>query len=379
MLSLDKNLLFKISKKFIISRTLIMSIFVVISLYFNVSLYSIFYKYDVIHYLEIAQNGYSADYLYAFFPLFPLIMSIFNVFKIPILGTIVLNIFISFLSTILLYKISTNVLKNNEEVTDKILSVWLFSPIALFTVLPYTESIFIFLSLLAFYLYKTKSKPILFGLLLGLTVCTRNVGCIYFFVYFIFLFIEFLKEKKKDIKSNLFLYGLKSYIPATIISCLYPFYLYIKAGNWKLFVDVQYTYWEKIKGNFLTMINQNIKLLQGHSLPDSSSYIAIVLDTIIILSVIVILIYFIINSFLYKKCESLDLITIIIATFIICSSTMKLGNDTSASCSLYRYLLGMYPSYLLINEKTKTNLIKYIFVFYLIIATFAFSIGMFLC
>ena len=54
---------------------------------------------------------------------------------------------------------------------------------------------------------------------------------------------------------------LITYIPATIISCIYPIYLYFKTGNPLYFVDVQFEYWGKIATNIFTVFFKAGKII----------------------------------------------------------------------------------------------------------------------
>lgn len=106
--------------------------------------------YDVLHYINIAKNGYTSDLLYAFFPLFPLTIKLFH-FIIPSYKICVLllgNIF-SFLSVLVLY----NLIKDYKNKFLIIIS-FIFSPILIFTSIGYTESLYLLLTILSFYLYK---------------------------------------------------------------------------------------------------------------------------------------------------------------------------------------------------------------------------------
>ena len=87
------------------------------------------------------------------------------------------------------------------------------------------------------------------GLVLGLGVSCRSITSILFFILFIFMIIK--KEKVKNI--------LLTYVPATIISCLYPIYLQIKTNHWDTFITVQYEYWDAEKSNLFRTIYLDIK------------------------------------------------------------------------------------------------------------------------
>ena len=124
---------------------------------------------DCKHYIDIAYNGYAEDYLYAFFPLVPILIRLIGVF-----GVIVLNQILSIVIAYMFLDISKNMLNNKNAIFTA--RLWLWSPIAVTTVVCYTEALFVFLTLFSFYLYKNKKYYIVLGISLGLSVMCRNTG-----------------------------------------------------------------------------------------------------------------------------------------------------------------------------------------------------------
>lgn len=283
--------------------------------------------FDNIHYLNIANYGYVFEYLYAFFPLTPLLIRYFG--KV---GFLLLNQLFVFGGSYLLYLLSRDVFKKENPFYASIL--FLISPLAVFTCMFYSEALFIFLTILAFYLYKTKKSYLGLGITLGLSVCTRSLGSMLFFALFIFMFIDFIKKKEK------FKNILITYIPATIISCLYPIFLYFKTGNPLYFVDVQFEYWGKINTNIFTVFIDAAKLIF------SEFYILIFLDYLLILGLFIFIITYIIRH--RKDKEYWELFTYFIFTLVAISSTIK--KDASTIASFYRYIFCCFPLYLMIKK-----------------------------
>jgi Gpi18-like mannosyltransferase len=157
------------------------------------------------HYLLMAQFGYNIPTIgvkaLAFLPLFPfLIFLTNNLINNYYLSAIFLNIIFSTLSIFLLYKI----VKKEFDYKVAYLTVFLFLifPTTFFILMPYTESLFILLSLAAFYLLE-KNKigwAAVLGILLSLTRLLGLVICIPIFLHIV--------ENYKLTKKSLYLLAL---------------------------------------------------------------------------------------------------------------------------------------------------------------------------
>lgn len=364
-----------INTHFILSKALILIILIFSSYIMDTNISDTLQYYDAEHYIDIALTGYTENYLYAFFPLFPLILKVIISLGIsPILGGVIINVLFSYLSTILISKISTDIYKNDDNLNKNILLIWFYSPISLFITILYTESIFILLSLATFYYYKSKKNYILCGILLGLSVCSRSLASITFFVLFFFFVIEIIKYK--DNRKTNFINLLKMYIPATIISCLYPLYLYIKTGNWKYFADVQFSHWSRVPSTPLSMFKEDIYLILNGEIGTQFTGILNMFLLVIVLFALSLMCFNVLKN---KEFYKLDLLLIIL--FIILASTisMRYDGNAPASCSLYRYIYSAFPLYLLGNKDTLFKGIKIVFMISLFISTFSYGFNIFLC
>ena len=107
----------------------------------------LFQMMDCENYITIAKNGYIENKLYAFFPLIPILIKIFGVY-----GCIIINNISVLLSSIMLEKIWNK----NAAI------LFLLSPIQIYCFIPYTESIFILLTLLCYY-FCTKTSYIIYN------------------------------------------------------------------------------------------------------------------------------------------------------------------------------------------------------------------------
>ena len=348
---MNKN---ELRKKFIYSRIIILSIFIFVGS-INYSFCDLFQLFDVEHYFNIALNGYVSDYLYAFFPFFPLIIRVFSVISTNTLFLIIsiclLNNIATYITSIYLYKLIEIYCPNNKNL---IYSIWLYSPVAFFTVIPYTEALFLLFTVISFYLYKEKKNYFVMGILIGLSVATRNVGSILFFTIFIGMVIK--REK--------FINIIKTYIPATIISCLYPAYLYIHTGQWNRFMTIQSEQWGRVNSNFFTLIATDLNKLIH------SDFIIIKLVIVIILTMLIFMFVLVITNIIKlikKDCNSdFELILYLLLSFIaICSSMRSKNVPTPSSVSMHRYVAGAFSIYLLLPKNQK--ILRYIYKFSLFV------------
>jgi len=256
-------------------------------------------------------------------------MSFFNMLGIPVLGTMCFNTILAFGAAILLY-----------ELTDDVKSAICFicSPIAIFTFITYTESLFVFFTLLILFLYR-KEKYLAAGIALGIGVCCRHMTAMLFFSIFVVMFIKWVK-KEISIKPI-----LQMYIPATILSLAYPIYLHFAFGDWNVFMDSQFMYWAKISSNMVSSIMMDIQYLSE----DVSIVQKIqVLYQFILLMLMAMLIVFSINKVRKTKNE-LDIICIIYLVFSIIAiySSIRGIEMSPPSSSYYRYFYACVPVYIL--------------------------------
>lgn len=344
-----KNNLKKILICFLLSR-LVLIIFLIIK-----GDLSIFELYDATHYIEMARSGYSSPFLYAFFPLYPILIK-FVTLLIPsyqISGALISNI-CSFLSLLIL----DDMTKDKEKFWYIICFV--FSPILAYTSIVYTESLFMLLTLLGYYLYK-KNKYILSAIVVGLSILTRNSGIILWGAIGLDMLYRLFITKDKTIKfKNILFFGLIS----LLIGMIYPTYLYIKTGNFLEFASVQYEYWSRESGYFIDNIYKDIKVLIRNPKTRYTNIVTFVQNWgsfffTMILSI---------KIFKKDKAASIYMLVSLIAF----TSTYRDINvwEPLASISLFRYVLNLFPIYLYIFDNKKESINK------LILITF-FSLSIF--
>ena len=314
--------------------------------------YSIFEFFDSQHYLKMAEFGYVEPKLYAFFPLYPILIKIFTLI-IPsyhISGFIISNI-VSFLSTLILHSMTKE--KNNFW----IIMCFIFTPILGYTSLVYTESLFIFLTLLGYYLYK-KDKYILSSLVVGLSILTRNSGIILWGAIGLDMLYRFFSKKDKPIKfKDILLFGVIS----LAIGMIYPTYLYIETGDFLKFASVQTDYWYRSSGTPIHNFLSDLIVLKrgGPELPMN----------IIIFSQnwISFIFAFIIGIKIFKKDKTASIYTIVsLIAFTITFRNVEYWRPL-ASISLFRYVLGLFPLYLYLSTNKKESVTKIIYLIFLLL------------
>lgn len=316
-------------------------------------------QYDGQHYYDIATKGYVNDSQYAFFPLFPLVIRFFDLFGVAIIGTVVFNNLLTLITAYLLYIVASMEMHKDNMVSLYIALIWIFSPTAIATNILYSEALFVFLSIFTFFLYNRK----LFfysGITLGLSVACRSLGSLLFFSFLLVMIIDLLKKKDTHIIPNI----IKMYIPATLISLLYPVFLYFKVGNWHYFVDVQYIFWGRIKTNLFESILRDVSNISDLHILFFYTYVSLIICVYIVFMAI-------------KNKENLVLIVYLLLTIITIFSTSR-EIDSLSSASFYRYIFGCGSVYLLLNQRINFKIIIILTAFMSIFAFFIFSKGAFL-
>lgn len=306
--------------------------------------FSFFSFYDAEHFISIAKNGYSSELLFAFFPLFPLLIRTLH-FIIPSYETssLILSNSFSFLSIITLYYLVKDDTRKNT-----IIFAFIFSPILVFNMIGYTESLYLFLTLLSFYLYK-KKKYLFCGIALGLSMLTRNTGIILLGVIGLHMLYKIYKKEIK-IKDLLLLS-----IPAFSIGFLYSIYLLIYTNDFFKYITVQYTEWGRDKSNLFIIIIRDIKFLISNF---NNSYLLIFLENWI---------FFFLGLFVALKNLKKEFVLslYLLISLLLISTTCRVETwITLSSISFFRYVFGLFPIYLLpfVDECKHSKLLVYLYI-----------------
>lgn len=157
-----------------------------------------FGNFDGVHYLKIAQEGYLANYSQAFFPLYPLLISVLNFFPKNLLldtrvfvdpsffytGILVSNIFF-FFALVFLYKLFS--LDWDKKTVIRSMFLLLCFPTSYYFGSIYTESLFLFAVVGSLY-FARKENFLLAGVFALLGSATKIVGVVLLPVLLIELF-----------------------------------------------------------------------------------------------------------------------------------------------------------------------------------------------
>lgn len=127
------------------------------------------------------------------------------------------------------------------------------------------------------------------------------------------------------------------FVPATLISCMYPLFLYSKLGNWHYFIDVQYEYWDRAKSNFVVIVLKDFQMATVNPITFIFTYISLVICIYIIYQAI-------------REGGNHDLILYAIFSFLAIYTTYRVSDYNLPSTSFYRYFYGLFPIYLLTNK-----------------------------
>ena len=197
-----------------------------------------FGNFDGVHYLKIAQNGYTAMFSEAFFPLYPLLIKFFNflpknpgldkvVFVDPsyfLTGLFLSNLF--FLAGLILFYALIKK-QFSQKIARTVIILLLIFPTSFYFGSIYTESLFFLLSTI-FLFSLVKKKYLLASLFLGLVSAVKVIGILWLVVFVINLF----KAKKIG---KLFLY-----LPICFSGLIsYMFFLGKKVGDPLFFLTAQ--------------------------------------------------------------------------------------------------------------------------------------------
>lgn len=260
-----------------------------------------FGNFDGVHYLRIAQNGYIADNSQAFFPLYPLLIKIFNFFpKNPVLDTrvfvdssyfytgFILSNFFYLLAIYFLYNLYS--LDFDKKISWNSILLFVFFPTSFFFGAVYTESLFLLIVVLSFYFIRKKNF-LYAGIFAFLASATKILGLLLVPV----LFWE-IYQNKPNIK--LFYLNLKDWfglLLAPMGTFLYMLYLNINFHNPLYFLSAQPGFGAERSAMPTVLLPQVIfrylKILINVP-PNSYSFWVAVLEIVATLSVLILLVYY---------------------------------------------------------------------------------------
>jgi hypothetical protein len=211
------------------SRGLIVAVALVLAVVQHRTLTNMASNWDVQHLSKLADGGYFADpngTLMAFFPGLPVIFWLFNQLGVPVAITgVVLSMVCSAPAAAALYRLGG----------PWAAVAWLFAPTAVFTVVPYTESLF---CAAAFWAWeRARSDRWLVAAALTAAACTLRVSGLFLIVALLVMIITDRKPVAVKLRrATLMLFPLS-------VIMTFATYLYVLTGSWTAWYRAQATGW----------------------------------------------------------------------------------------------------------------------------------------
>lgn len=230
----------------------------------SLSLESIWLRWDAQHYLRIAKDWYiggarETEIFIVFYPLYPIVVRVLSMLTGTVFSSAIIlsNLFLV-IGCFYMYKLFS--FEYDEKTAANGMKYLLFFPVSFFLCAPFTESLFIMLSVMMFY-YLRKEKWFLSAVIGMLAGLTRFHGILLLIPFLIEFFVQNdviknLYEKKVKIVLNDI---LKKGIFAFIIPMGFGLYLLLNkvvTGDW-----FKFSYWQDIHWS------QGFKIFFNGSIP----------------------------------------------------------------------------------------------------------------
>ena len=211
------------------SRGLIVAVALLLAVVQHRTLTNMVSNWDVEHFSKLATGGYFADpngTLMAFFPGLPVIFSLFNQLGMPVAITgVVLSTVCSAIAAAALYRLGG----------QWAAVAWLFAPTAVFTMVPYTESLF---CAAAFWAWeRARSDRWLAAAVLTAVACTVRVSGLFLIGALLVMIITDRKSAAAKLRRAALML-----IPASVIIA-FATYLYVLTGSWTAWYRAQTNGW----------------------------------------------------------------------------------------------------------------------------------------
>jgi hypothetical protein len=211
------------------SRGLILAVALLLAVVQHRTLSNMVTNWDVQHFARLAAGGYFAEpdgTLMAFFPGWPLILSLFGQLGVPVaISGVILSTACSAVAAAALYRLGGRWAAVG----------WLFAPTAVFTMVPYTESLF---CAVAFWAWeRARSDRWLVAVTLTAVACTVRVSGL--FLIGALLVMILTSDNPTGVKLRRVALML---IPASVIM-VFASYLFALTGSWTAWYHAQTTGW----------------------------------------------------------------------------------------------------------------------------------------
>mgnify|MGYP001607276427 CR=1 FL=1 len=212
-----------------------------------------FANFDGVHYLTIAQKGYAAQFTQVFFPVYPLIVSLITLltpFKNLIVSGLLLSNILFLFALILFWKLLA--LDYSKDTIQWTIIFLLSFPASFFFGALYTESLFLFLVFLSFYLVRKKNWW-LAGIVGGIASGVKFVGI---FLLPALLWEWWQQKKILHSPSSIFHSPVLYLVPLGLIS--YMIYLQLQFRDWLYFWHAQPVFGAERTGGSIVLLPQVI-------------------------------------------------------------------------------------------------------------------------
>lgn len=236
-----------------------------------------FYKWDSIHYVKIAMEGYQNDYQFVFYPLYPWLLS-YTSYIIRQLNTyylqlqwittlssqeliIIIGLLVNFICFIMSYYILKNIMLQlgyKQSYINIVCQCYALNPASIFYTTIYTESLYTMVSWLGFLLYLTKHYKIYSVVPFMLASFIRSNGSF----NLIFIFIIWITKIYKhfsiiNIKENISNYYL---FYSFIETCLVGLGILLPTLLWNYYAYYQLCIQSKINMDFIIYEEVNVSI-----------------------------------------------------------------------------------------------------------------------
>lgn len=314
-----------------------------------------FHAWDARHYLYLATSGYTnigdEGNLVVFFPLYPLLIRLNPLYLVsPVLSALT----ITFLSSVIGHMFLLRWLEITEQTKKHALSIFLLfcvSPISVYFSIIYTESLFLCLFSLFFYLLARKKYN--FAIFIGMLASATKLIGVTLLIPFVFSVYHDVSFWPKRVR--LFILACLG-IPVGLL--IFLGINYAQYGNpmqWKIIEEEN---WYKTSENPVAMYVQSAKSFRFSSLPTiwSDSFGTLNLDILITLIAPWILVAYLIT---HHTQDDIALTSFLAINFyIILSQSYWLSNT--------RYFGILFPLYIPLEALTR----KHRFLFWIIVCLF---------
>jgi len=298
-------------------------------------------NFDGEHYLSIAQHGYK-PLQYFFFPVFPNLIRSLNIFFLNTLfnlqftGILLTSIF-SFLSILYLIKLLKLDFKNINR--NVFLVIFLIFPTSFYLIAVYTESLFLFLAVFAFYSARSKNW-IAASIATAIASATRVVGVSLIAALLVEYVVQNKLHKKIIIRKYLYLIFLGFIMSLGLLG--YMYFLYQRTGDSLVFIHEVEVYGDQRSSSFV-LLPQVFYRYFAKILPNLDFYWPSMFTTFLELTTAIVFLVVIILSFFKLRLSYWTYLTLGYLTPTLSGSFS----------SLPRYVIVLFPGFILFTQYTQ--------------------------